>query len=380
MRRQVAPLSREVLVAHFAHSHGLGPDEEAAIRATLPPDRLLSTLSSTALLLALRAPQPRAVAARLTRLTTPAQTSGPNLKTMRGDSPALTAARRLVVDLQDWQAGRTRWADLSRSLLIYGPPGTGKTWLARAMGNSAGIAMVTGSLAEWQAAGHLGDLLHAMRAAFAEARRQAPALLFIDEIDAIGSREGGDQHGSSYRTQVINGFLAEMDSIAREEGVIVVGACNDPSRIDPAVLRPGRFDLRISVPLPDSSAIQGILTHHLGSLFQEDELTSLARACTGQSAAAIDAAIRAARVETRHGGQALTPELIRQQLGLSDCPASDALDRRIALHECGHALVATALDLGLPSRILIPPRAAKPTVGTQPIVPVSPITWPNSLC
>ena len=76
----------------------------------------------------------------------------------------------------------------------------------------------------------------------------------------------------------------------------------------------------------------------------------------------------------------MTPELIRQQLGLSDCPASDALDRRIALHECGHALVATALDLGLPSRILIPPRAAKPTVGTQPIVPVSPITWPNSLC
>ena len=281
---------------------------------------------------------------------------------MRGDSPALTAARCLVDDLQSWQTGRTRWTDLSRSLLFYGPPGTGKTWLARAMGNSAGIAMVTGSFAEWQAAGHLGDMLRAMRQAFAEARRQTPAMLFVDEIDAVGSREDGDRHGSSYRLQVINAFLAEMDSIAREEGVIVVGACNDPSRIDPAVLRQGRFDLRIAVPLPDSSAIQGILEHHLGNSFQEGELTNLAITCIGQSAAAIDAAIRAARSEARHTGQALTPELIRRQLGIADSTDSqvrDGLDRRIALHECGHALVAAALDRGQPTRILITPEGGE---------------------
>ncbi|SFA62667.1 ATPase family associated with various cellular activities (AAA) [Paracoccus halophilus] len=260
---RLAPLSRAVLITHLAHSHGLLPGDEQAIHAALPPDRLLAGLTSTAFLLALRAPEAQDVVARLTRLTTPAVTDGPRLETMRGGSLALSTARRLVVDLQNWQAGWVTWNELSRSLLLYGPPGTGKTHLARAMGNSAGIALVTGSFAEWQAAGHLGDMLRAMRASFTEARRQAPAILFIDEIDAVGSREDGDRHGSSYRRQVINGFLAEMDMIAREPGVIVVGACNDPSRIDPAILRPGRFDLKVAVPLPDTSMIQSQIQNEM---------------------------------------------------------------------------------------------------------------------
>ena len=212
---RLAPLSRDVLVAHLGHSHGIGAAEEPAIHAALPPDRLLATMPGTALLLALRAADARDMVARLTRLTAPAAKDGPSLETMRGDSPVLSAARRLVADLRDWQAERIGWGDLSRSLLLYGPPGIGKTYLARAIGSSAGIAMVTGSFAAWQAAGHLGDMLRAMRQAFAEARRQTPAMLFVDEIDAVGSREDGDRHGSSYRLQVINAFLAEMDSIAR---------------------------------------------------------------------------------------------------------------------------------------------------------------------
>lgn len=356
---RLAPLSRAVLLAHLAHSHDLGRSDEAALLAALPPDRLLAGLTSTAFLLALRAPEAQDVAARLTRLTAPVSTDGPRLETMRGSSLALSTARRLVVDLQNWQAGRVTWNELSRSLLLYGPPGTGKTHLVRAMGHSAGIALVTGSFAEWQAAGHLGDLLREMRKTFAEARRQAPAILFIDEIDAVGSREDGEQHGSHYRRQVINGFLAEMDAIAREEGVIVVGACNDPSRIDPAILRPGRFDLKVAVPLPDASMIQGMLTHHLANLLKKDELEQLATSLAGQTAAAIDAAIRAARAEARHTGETLSPGLIRQQLGLTDSPAGETLTRRIALHECGHALVAAALDRGQPIRVLITPEGGE---------------------
>ncbi|MET4130648.1 hypothetical protein ACSSV6_004005, partial [Roseovarius sp. MBR-38] len=180
----------------------------------------------------------------------------PRLEDMAGDSPALLAARRMVADLLLWKAGQVAWSDLSRSTLFYGPPGTGKTWLARAMGASAGIACVTGSFAEWQAAGHLGDMLREMRKTFAEARSRAPCILFIDEIDAVGSRASRDPHNSNYRTQVINGFLGEMNAIALQEGVIVVGACNFIDRIDPAVLRAGRFDLKIKVPLPDAAGLR----------------------------------------------------------------------------------------------------------------------------
>lgn len=268
---RLAPLSCAVLLAHLGQSHGLTRAEAPAIRAAMPPDRLLAALPGTALMLALRAPDAAGVAAQLARLVAPAASDGPRLEAMRGDSLALTAARRMIADLRDWQAGRIGWNELSRTLLLFGPPGTGKTHLARAMGNSAGIAMITGSFAKWQAAGHLGDMLREMRHSFAKARKQAPALLFIDEIDAVGSRAEGDSHGSNYRLQVINAFLAEMDGIACEAGVILVGACNDPGRIDPAVLRPGRFDLRIAMPLPDTSMILGLLDHHLGNLFQKGE-------------------------------------------------------------------------------------------------------------
>ena len=177
-------------------------------------------------------------------------TDGPWLEDIHGDTPALRAAQQIVRDLRAWKTGSVAWTDLTRTLLLYGPPGTGKSWIARAMGNSAGFAVVTGTFGQWQAAGHLGDMLREMRKCFAEAGAKAPTVLIIDEIDAVGSREDPEQHNRSYRTQVINTFLAEMDAIAREEGVIVVATCNHPDMIDPAVLRAGRFDMKVAVPLP----------------------------------------------------------------------------------------------------------------------------------
>src|SRR3989338_6721240 len=102
----------------------------------------------------------------------------------RGGAARVLGAGRVVGDFGAWHRGEIGWSDFSHSILLYGPPGTGKTWLARAMGNSAGIACVTGSFAELQAAGHLGDMLREMRRTFAIALREAPAILFIDEIDA----------------------------------------------------------------------------------------------------------------------------------------------------------------------------------------------------
>lgn len=351
-----APLNRDVLITHLRHSHSAtGRIDEVVVRNALPDDRQLAALSFTALRLALRAPTARAMAERIAELCVSPQQDGPDLDAMTGNSPALNAARRLIADLQLWQDGKVAWTELSRSILLYGPPGTGKTWLARAMGNTAGIAMIEGSFAAWQSAGHLGDMLREMRRSFAEARRLTPAILFIDEIDAVGSREDGDTHGSRYQTQVINGFLEQMDSIAREEGVIVVGACNHPDRIDPAVLRAGRFDIKLAMPLPDKAAIHGILRRHLRDEIADNDLSALATTCVGQSAAAIDAAVRAARSDARHARTSLSVNAIRRHLGIDAHPAQAATDWRVALHECGHAITCAALGCGTVQRLLILP-------------------------
>ncbi|MFC3061059.1 AAA family ATPase [Paenirhodobacter populi] len=217
------------------------------------------------------------------------------------------------------------------------------------MGNSAGIACVTGSFAEWQSAGHLGE----MRKTFAEARRLAPCILFIDEIDAVGSRADSDRHGSNYRTQVINGFLGEVNSIALREGVILIGACNHPERMDPAMLRAGRFDLKIEVPLPDAGAILGLLRRQLREDIADAELKALSHRAVGRSPADIDAAIRAARSDARHARKRLTAATLCDHLNIgSDAENMDRL-WQIALHEAGHAVAGAALQLGQITRMMI---------------------------
>lgn len=345
-------VGREIMLRHLQIAYV--DFDEAAVFDALPNDQALTGLTTIALNVALRAPDAFEAARRLAEFLQPDTRSGdgPRLEDIAGDGEALGAARQLVADLVLWQQKKLRWSDLCRSLLLYGRPGTGKTWIARAMGNSAGISFVAASFAEWQATGHLGDMLRAMRKSFSEARRQSPAILFIDEIDALGSRQDSDRHASNYRHQVIAGCLELMDGIAREEGVIVVGACNYPDRIDPAVLRPGRFDLKIEVPLPDTAAILGMLRHHLGDGFDEADMRELARSATGSSAADVDGAIRKARADARGAGRAFRLEDLQAQFAPSDPRAAD-WDRRAAIHECGHAIVCQVLNRGEVSRILL---------------------------
>jgi len=357
---RVPPLDGAQLALLLAQRYGRSAQADIApIRPRLPGDAAVAALPLTVLQLALRAPSLEAALARIAQATAPRRSDGPDLDAMTGDSSALIAARRLVADLRLWQAGTIDWSELSHSLLLYGPPGTGKTWLARAMANSAGIAAIEGSFAEWQAAGHLGNLLHEMRNTFERARRSAPAVLVIDEIDAVGSRTSSDTHGRSYRTQVVNAFLTELDAVAREPGVIVVGTCNHRETIDPAVLRPGRLDIHIEMPLPDGAAIHGILTRHLGEAIPPAELYALATDAIGRSAAEIDAAVRAARADARHthppADRPVDPARIRAHLGIASTPHSDAMRWRSAVHECGHALVCAALGLGTVQRVLLTP-------------------------
>lgn len=363
-RLPYVPLNRDILLAVLRVSHW-GPDgfDEGALRAALPPDAVLADLRPLPLALAFRAPEAEGVVARLARVAEPAApapsparppaappaTGTPSLDDFTGDAPALLAARQMVADLQAWRAGQIRWNELSRSLLLYGPPGSGKTWLARAIGHTVGMPVIAATFGQWQAAGHLGDMLREMRRTFAEARAKAPALLVIDEIDSVGSREDRDSQNRAYRRQVVNACLTELDSIAQHEGVIVIGTCNDVDAIDPAVLRPGRIDRTVAMPLPDSAALHGILRHHLPD-WPDVELLELARSAVGLTAAAVDAAIRQARTEARVHGRALLPADLHAVLA----PACDDHDAwGVAVHECGHAIVCAALRLGPVHRIAL---------------------------
>ena len=169
----LAPVDRSLMLQHLRLAY---PDDARTdlgmLYASLPEDGQLARLSALGLQVALRAPDAGTATARLAGfLQPPARDRGetPRLEDMAGDSEALSAARQLVGDLALWKQGRIAWTELCRSLLLFGEPGTGKTHLARMMGNSAGIAFIATSFADWQAAGHLGDMLKAMQMNFADA-------------------------------------------------------------------------------------------------------------------------------------------------------------------------------------------------------------------
>lgn len=345
-----ARLSRGVLAQVFADIHDLDPAATDAFACALPEDATLARLPATRLTIAFRAATPEEA---LQRLTPPSQAqTGPRLEEMAGTGPALETAWRLVADLAGWHEGAVPWTEMTRSLLLYGPPGTGKTHLARAVGNSAGIGFVSGSFAAWQAAGHLGDMLRAMRTCFAQAIADRPSVLFIDEIDSAGSRFDSDRHATNYRTQVINGFLQEIDALNRQEGVLLIGACNRPETLDPAILRPGRFDLHVEVPPPDLGMITALLAKALPGAAQD--LTPLARQLVGYSTSKVDALIREGRSRARAAGRAFAAADILPSASV-DTEAERRILTRIALHECGHALVAYAFWPGAVRSIQVHP-------------------------
>jgi len=343
-------LNADILLFGLSVSHSAtGRIDEDSVRALLPNDEGLAGLDVGHLALACRAPTAREVAERISVMTKAAparavaqERTGSAI--IDGTTPAHQAVRNIVEDLAAWQAGDLGWSEMSRSLLVHGAPGSGKTYLARQLSEAAGVALVEGSFASWQAAGHLGQMLAAMTKCFDEAIAKTPCVLFIDEIDAVGSRFGGDQHGMSYRTQVVNGFLQQTDRLARTPGVVLIGACNQLGRLDPAITRPGRFDQIHRMPLPSLADIRLILRKRLAHMLSENEIDSLARAATGKTPAELDAALRAATADARRQRLPMSSDLMRRHLGI-DRPNPKLL-RRIAVHEAGHALATELLVPG----------------------------------
>jgi cell division protease FtsH len=256
-----------------------------------------------------------------------------------------------VVDfLRDPQRYAAAGAQGPRGVLMVGPPGTGKTLIARAVAGEAQVPFlsVTGSafveLFVGVGASRVRDL-------FADARRRAPSIIFIDEIDAIGGRRGGASFGGNdEREQTLNQLLSEMDGFDQTAGVVVIAATNRPESLDPALLRPGRFDRQVVVPLPNQTERAAILVvHSKGKKLAPDvDLTIIARGTPGFSGADLANLINEAAINAIRGNRttitAADLDAARDRILLGTREASNVLlpeeKESVAVHESGHALVA----------------------------------------
>jgi len=280
-----------------------------------------------------------------------AKPSGPALADIHGYGPALEWGTNLAADLAGYKAGALPWSAVDTGVLLFGPPGTGKTMFAGALANSCQVPIIYGSVSRWQEAGALDSHLKAMRASFAEAKEKAPSLLFIDEIDTLGSRTDSDRNGGYFRC-VLAGLLEQLDGFVRREGVVVIGACNFPDQLDPAIRRAGRLDRHIEIPLPDTQSRLSILQFHSGIELDHPQAEKFGIATDGLSGADIEQLVRDAkraarrRLEDFCGGH-----VVDQLQPVTELP--EEYLRYLAVHEAGHALVANEIGYGQVSEIRI---------------------------
>ena len=260
-------------------------------------------------------------------------------------------------------------ANMPKGVLLVGPPGTGKTMLAKAVAGEADVPFFSISGSEFVEM-FVGMGASKVRDLFKQAKEKAPCIVFIDEIDAIGKkRDGGKMGGNDEREQTLNQLLTEMDGFEGSGGVIILAATNRPEALDPALLRPGRFDRRVQVELPDLKGRQKILEVHAKKIKTESgiDYQHIARMASGASGAELanivnEAALRAVRDNRSCASQSDFEESIEVVIAgyqKKNAILTDEEKRIVAYHEIGHALVAAKQTNSAPvQKITIVPRTS----------------------
>ena len=263
------------------------------------------------------------------------------LSQLHGLGEAREWAAAAMADIAAWKRGEISWDAVASAVALDGPPGCGKTTFASVFAAEAGLNLIAATLARWQSSGeaHLGHLLRAMRKDFDAARAQAPSCLFIDEIDSFPERAGVTHSYRDYVVEVVNALLAEIDGIAGREGVVVIGASNDISRCDPALLRAGRLERIVRIGLPDVSELEKMFRVRLGEDLAGHDLGPIAELAAGMTGADVERAVKDARRAARNdGGRDLTMKDLRGALVEED-DRPEAARWRTCIHEAAHLLV-----------------------------------------
>ena len=285
-----------------------------------------------------------------------------------GEDEAKENLTEIVEYLHDPEKYKEIGASMPKGILLVGPPGTGKTMLAKAVAGEANVPFFSMSGSEFVEM-FVGMGASKVRDLFKQAKEKAPCIVFIDEIDAIGKKRDGQIGGNDEREQTLNQLLTEMDGFEGNNGVIILAATNRPESLDPALLRPGRFDRRVPVELPDLKGREEILKVHARKIKVADnvDFNKIARMASGASGAELanivnEAALRAVRDGRKFATQADLEESIEVVIAgyqKKNAILTDKEKRIVAYHEIGHALVAAKQTNSAPvQKITIVPRTS----------------------
>ena len=286
-----------------------------------------------------------------------------------GEDEAKENLTEVVNYLHDPSKYQEIGASMPKGILLVGPPGTGKTMLAKAIAGEANVPFFSMSGSEFVEM-FVGMGASKVRDLFKQAKEKAPCIVFIDEIDAIGQKRSGGQYGGNdEREQTLNQLLTEMDGFEGNNGVIILAATNRPESLDPALTRPGRFDRRVPVELPDLKGREAILQVHAKKIkIAEDvDFNKVARMASGASGAELanivnEAALRAVRDGRRFATQADLEESIEVVIAgyqKKNAIMTDEEKKIVSYHEIGHALVAAMQTHSAPvQKITIVPRTS----------------------
>ena len=295
-------------------------------------------------------------------------TQGIHFSDIAGEDEAKESLSEIVDYLHNPKKYSDVGASMPKGVLLVGPPGTGKTMLAKAVAGEANVPFFSMSGSEFVEM-FVGMGASKVRDLFSQAKEKAPCIVFIDEIDAIGKKRDGQFSSNDEREQTLNQLLTEMDGFQENIGVIILAATNRPETLDPALTRPGRFDRRVPVELPDLAGREAILKVHAKKIKTADDVNfhTIARMASGASGAELaniinEAALRAVRNNRTVVNESDLEESIETVIAgyqKKNAVLSDSEKKVVAYHEIGHALVAAMQSHSAPvQKITIIPRTS----------------------